>query len=202
MSIAVKTRVFSPPEVNKKEILRYAGVPHCDPALSSCLDECLEEAMKKLVYRVSFCTLELKEGEDGVLSFPPFSVSSKDLSKNLRGCKHLIVFAATVGLEMDRLIARYSNLSPSKALWMQAIGSERVESLCDAFCRYLTEDAGLILRPRFSPGYGDLPLDLQIEIVRILDTAKNLGITLSEQLLLTPHKSVTAFVGICEDAAK
>ena len=54
---------------------------------------------------------------------------SRDLQKNLKGCCRIILFGATVGLELDRLIARYGRLSPSKALCFQAIGAERIESL-------------------------------------------------------------------------
>ena len=79
---------------------------------------------------------------------------SKSLALNLQKCEEIILFAATVGLEMDRLIAR-SRLSPVRHLMMQAIGAERVESLCDCFEEQLAQS--LVLRPRFSPGYGDLP---------------------------------------------
>ena len=65
---------------------------------------------------------------------------SQGLCRNLQGCDKVILFAATVGLAPDRLIARYGRLSPTKALCMQAIGAERIESLCDAFCDELAAD--------------------------------------------------------------
>jgi cobalamin-dependent methionine synthase I len=81
---------------------------------------------------------------------------------------------------------------------MQALGSERVESLCDAFEGYLKErlGEGIALRPRFSPGYGDLSLEFQREVFTLLDCPRSLGISLSESLLMTPEKSVTALIGI------
>ena len=80
---------------------------------------------------------------------------SRDLQKNLKGCCRIILFGATVGLELDRLIARYGRLSPSKALCFQAIGAERIESLCNAFNDEIDEifrEQGMYTRPRFSPG--------------------------------------------------
>ena len=51
---------------------------------------------------------------------------------------------------------------------------------------------------RYSPGYGDLPLELQREIIRVLDCGRTIGITLTESLLMQPSKSVTAVIGMKE----
>ena len=128
---------------------------------------------------------------------------SAGLSKNLFGCKEAVVFAATVGIGLDRLIAKYSAVSPAKALMLQAIGAERIESLCDAFCGDLGTDLGgldKMLKRRFSPGYGDLPLDMQRDIFRVLDCSRKIGLTLNESMLMSPSKSVTAIVGISSKA--
>ena len=109
------------------------------------------------------------------------------------------MFAATVGLELDRLIARHSRLSPARALALQAYGAERIESLCDAFLRNVQSECaseGITLRPRFSPGYGDLPLSFQRTLFETLDCARKIGLTLNESLLMSPTKSVTAIVGL------
>ena len=54
---------------------------------------------------------------------------------------------------------------------------------------------GYQLRPRYSPGYGDLPLALQTDFARILDMQKWCGISLTDALLMVPSKSITAFIG-------
>lgn len=111
----------------------------------------------------------------------------------------MIIFAATIGVGVDRLISKYSRLSPTKALCFQAIGAERVEALCDEFCNKMKtelEKDGEKVKPRFSPGYGDLPLETQKMIFSLLDCPKRIGVTLGDTLLMSPSKSVTAFVGI------
>jgi hypothetical protein len=123
------------------------------------------------------------------------SVTSQGLSKVLDGCERAVVFAATVGLGVDRLIARYQTYAPSKALMLQAIGTERIEALCDAFCREIAREYKAV-RPRFSAGYGDLPLELQRDIFRVLDCQRRIGLTLNESLLMSPSKSVTAIIGV------
>ncbi len=174
---------FAEPGVNRREILRYAGYPAGDLSGEGLLDECLAEIAGKLRYAVVW-----READVGELD-----VVSADLSKNLRGCGRAVIFAATVGLEIDRKIARYGRLSPVKALMMQAVGAERIEALCDVFCRGLGET-----KPRFSPGYGDLDIAYQRRMFALLDCPRTIGLTLTESLLMSPTKSVTAIVGRIE----
>ena len=60
----------------------------------------------------------------------------------------------------------------------------------------LAMDEGRKTKPRFSPGYGDFPLDFQRDIFATMSLAKNIGITLNNSLLMSPSKSVTAVIGI------
>jgi len=92
------------------------------------------------------------------------------------------------------MIAKYGRISPVRALFFQAIGAERIESLCNAFCKDIKKD--LNITPRFSPGFGDLPLELQKDIFFALQPHRNIGLTLNESLLMSPSKSVTAIIGI------
>ena len=72
-----------------------------------------------------------------------------------------------------------------------------IEAVCDKLCCEIAEQYSQYkLRPRFSPGYGDLSLYVQRDIVRILDTYRKIGLTLSDSLLMIPQKSVTAIVGL------
>ncbi|MDO4531400.1 MAG: vitamin B12 dependent-methionine synthase activation domain-containing protein [Bacillota bacterium] len=192
----IYTKKYPAPIVNERECLRYAGtapqtISEGEKALFS---ECLTEALAGLSYQVCWGRFPIRRTET-TLEIGFFQTDSLALRKNLEGCEEAILFAATIGIGIDRLIRRYSLLSPAKALFFQAIGAERIESLCDAFCAERKEE-GLKLRPRFSPGYGDLPLELQRELFRGLDCARKIGLTLNESLLMSPSKSVTAIAGI------
>ncbi len=185
--ITVKT--FSPPPVCRQEICRYAGCKEADPQTEALLDTCLAELEEKLTYQVCFCEVD---------KLP----ISQNLEKNMQGCEKVLLFAATIGVSLDRLLAKYGLISPSKALMMQAIGAERIEALCDAFSAWAAAEYGLSPRPRFSPGYGDLPLSAQAEIFALLNPAKHIGLSLTDSLLMTPSKSVTAFVGLAREESK
>lgn len=189
-----------PPQPDRAEILRYAGARQEDEVLSPVLDECLAQILDSLIYKACYRTFPIHVCENSLdLGFA--KVTSKALARALDGCSHVILMAATVGLSPDRLMARYATLSPTKALLFQAIGTERIEALCDTVtglfaAQYL--EKGARLRPRFSPGYGDLPLSLQREIFAALEPARHIGLSLNESLLMSPTKSVTALIGIAE----
>ena len=81
----------------------------------------------------------------------------------------------------------------------QSIGAERIENLCDLLCCDLSNEMGVKFKNRFSAGYGDLSLSTQKDIFKILDVTKNIGVSLNNSLLMSPTKSVTAFVGITDE---
>lgn len=198
MTNTVYVKTYDAPHVDMGEIMRYAGVRGDAPELSEMIRVCLDEVKTQLIYKV--CYLEIPVVHRGdLLDLGFFQTASEALKKNLAGCERAVVFAATVGIGLDRLIARYSTLSPTKALLFQAIGAERIESLCDTFNRELNERLaaeGYGTRPRFSPGYGDLPLGVQKEFFSVLDCPRKIGLTLNESMLMSPSKSVTALIGI------
>lgn len=110
----------------------------------------------------------------------------------------ILVFAATLGTGADHLIGKYNRLQISKAVIMQAAATAMIEEYCDQVCVGLKEDYeadGWYLRPRFSPGYGDFPLDCQSKLLDCLEAGKRIGIKLTDSLLMMPSKSVTAVIG-------
>ena len=204
----INLKEYPAPTADLDEVKRYLGyrkasgsgadsVTELEKLISEC--EKLLSDSGGLSYRTAFRRYKIAHLGDGLLDLGFCRVKSKGLSKNLEECDEIVLFAATVGREMDLLISRYRLFSPSKSVCLQAIGAERVESLCDAFCLELRKSEGKKGRktcPRFSPGYGDLPLSLQTEIFNALELQKTLGIFLNESLLMVPSKSVTAIVGI------
>lgn len=186
------------PEWNLKEVLRYAGCRKGDQDVESLAADCMKEAAPLLCYRACWRRYPVRKTETGThMGF--METASETVRRNLDGCRELILFAATVGIGIDRLIARYGRISPSRALMMQAIGAERIESLCDELERMIKEETwadGLAAGRRFSPGYGDFPLESQREIFRVLDCPRQLGLSLNESLLMSPSKSVTAVLGL------
>lgn len=182
-------------EVNKKEIFRYLRAKDVSIELEAEIDAVIEEVLKEEKKVVSFKKIEILR-DNGVIDLDFYKTDSKNLIKRLEGCSHVLLVLATVGLSVDRLILKYSYLSALRQSICHAVGSERVESLLDKFEKDLSLSNEII--PRFSPGYGEIPLSCQPKILEILNAQKLLGVTLNDSLIMTPSKSVTAIIGIKE----
>ena len=191
--------------IREREIWRYSGYRGLKNGIEQELQDILAQVIKELQNGFSYkvCYRKIKiTWENGVPNFPDcidYLKQSNDLTKCLKGSDEIIVFGATIGLELDRMIAKYQRISPTKALLMQAYGAERIECLCDVFCNEIKEELqkeGVSCTARFSPGYGDLPLEAQKQIFALLDCQRQIGLTLNDSLLMTPSKSVTAIFGI------
>lgn len=195
MNTVVLSKTYPAPPFCEKEILRYAGCKYASEETRALLNDCLKEIKDKLIYQVCYCELPVQISGD-ICDLALFRVASEKLARNLKEAEKVILFAATVGIETDRLIAKYGRLSPAKALMFQAIGAERIEALCDVFCADIKEEYHTEALPRFSPGYGDVPLSVQKEIFAVLEPHKKIGLTLNNSFLMSPTKSVTAFLGL------
>ena len=54
------------------------------------------------------------------------------------------------------------------------------------------------LTGRFSPGFGDFELKWQRDVLDFLRADNLIGIKLGKNYVMTPRKSVTAIMGVCD----
>ena len=190
-------REFTQDEVDVREALRYAGVVTEDSASEELIEKCREKLLPAIKGLTVYRALDFSLDGD-ICSIGDTSVRSSSLAKAMRGADKVIIFAATLGIEADRVIARYQRTSKALAHMASSLASERIESLCDILCGTLGSELSdeYILTPRFSAGYGDLPIELQRELFAILNPEKYIGLTLTESLLMSPSKSVSAIIGL------
>ena len=201
--------------VDKREIYRYLGYQSRVPdenvlrEVDRCLEELREAVTPRFVYRQypieRFFTdnierpfLDEKPGTE-LLSIAGMKIQSRSLCRNLRDCKSAYLMAATLGIGPDRLIARASVAKMSRAVILQAAAAAMIEAWCDEVNQKIikeAEDQGLYCRPRFSPGYGDFSLEYQKDFAQILRIQKEIGVSLTQSLLMMPSKSVTAVIGL------
>lgn len=185
------------PDVSYREVRRYMHSDNSD-SVNSLIDRVCVDVLPILSPKVCFSVFDITFTECRVCS-TDFVFESEKLVKSLKNSHKAVLFSATLGIALDRLIARYKVSEPAAAVCAHALGSERVEALCDEFCKIIrlqAESKGQCLTPRFSPGYGDFDIINQKLFCELLSLNKNLGICLSDSCLMTPSKSVTAVFGI------
>lgn len=157
-------------------------------------EDCLTELKKALLCRYAYCRLPIAHPRDEVTDFGFGELSSRDLVKNLGSCQEAFLLAVTLGAGVDRLLLRLSRLSPARHFVTDALASALAEATCDRAQAIATQ--GISCRPRYSPGYGDLPLAVQRPLLTTLDAPRRCGITIGDALIMSPSKSITAIIGI------
>ena len=192
-----------------EEVCRYMGVRRgmADARILQLAEAAVDELLPRLTPREVHRDFPLSvRGE--VCDFTCFSAKSRTLARHLAGCERVLLFAATIGEGADLLIRRYAKRDVARAAAVQAASAAMIETYADALCAMWQEAfalQGYQLITRYSPGYGDFPLDVQPLFADVLKMEKHTGITLTDSLLMMPSKSITAVIGMrkgaCREAA-
>ena len=188
--------------VPRKEVLRYMGFRGDDPPqqLVSMIDDCEKEFRSLATCRACLNTAHVVVSRD-VADFGAFALKSRSLCKSLNGCSAAVIFAATIGSGFDRFISKAFVGSGTRGLVADAFGTAAIEAVCDRICDDVQKSfssKGLYLRPRVSPGYGDIPIEAQMPLLDFLQSAKYCSISLTGSLMMVPTKSVSAIAGLSQ----
>ncbi len=183
-------------ELNPNEVLLYLGYrgqeisSSLERQISSCIEDVMKIARPRLVYRRA----AVLDGRiDGL------SLAGHDIEELLSSCHEAIVMAATLGSEAEALLRRKEVVNMADALIIDSAESTAIENVANNFEQDMRDElasGGLFLTDRFSPGYGDLPLETQDQLSLFLDTEHRIGLSVTADHLMIPRKSVTCIMGI------
>ena len=180
-------------KLNRNEAVRYLGGAgiRLNYRMDVLMDECEKAVLEKASPKYLYVEKDLP---------CPQIMGGKDIESHLNGCEKAIVMCATVGSEVDKLI-RISQISDmARAVVMDSLASVAVEQVCNAFDKIIAEKySDYNMTFRFSPGYGDYPIELQKIILQMLAAPKQIGLCTNDNFLLTPTKSVTAVLGLSKN---
>lgn len=138
---------------------------------------------------------------NGALKGTGFRPKGKDIRQMLVPCSEVILIAATLGASAERMLLRAQAQSAARSLLLDAVLSAAIEAVLDRQEEALRRElsgGGLYLTDRFSPGYGDMPLEQSKSICEILDAQRQIGLTVSASGIMIPRKSVTAIMGVSD----
>ena len=218
MAGAVSVESYAVEAVDRAEVLRYLG--YSGQALDADLDARIDEVVARCLAtcrpRGCVAVFDMVGREDGAagekdgaaggsgepvvrLADTPLELRGSSVAEHLDGAVAVGVMAVTVGMGVEAELRRLSLTDHVAQVIFDAAATTAVERAADAAEASLVARAaerGLHCNWRFSPGYGDLPLETQPVLLAALDAQRQLGITLTPTLLMMPTKSVTAVVGM------
>ena len=187
-------------KIDVTEALRYLGVKEPEKDMLPRVEKAARGLEDRIKPRYVFRDFALEKREGGVyLREVGIILPGKLAESMLAECGKAALLICTLGTEFDRLLRQAQARDMAEAVILDACGSAYAESACEeAEKEIAARHPHLFLTDRFSPGYRDLPLSLQPEILAALNGEKLLGVYATASYLLNPMKSVTAVVGLAE----
>ncbi len=209
--MALKVEKYQVTSVDRAEVLRYMGysgqpmTDELDARIDGVVERCLGIAQPMASWDV-FDVAGREPLEDGrpavQLEGTSLQLIGESMEKHMAGAVAAAVMAVTAGMGVERELRRLSLTDPVEQVIFDAAGTttvERAADACEASVVAWARERGLYANFRFSPGYGDMPLETQPVLLATVDAQRRLGIALSKSLLMTPTKSVTAIIGLFEE---
>ncbi len=180
---------------------RYLGMRSAEDG-GEMLLRAYDEAL--YISEPKFLTRRVKAYTNGDLfmleGLPP--IKSAALSKLFEDSREGLIVLITLGAGADARVAELMESDIAYGVTFNACLGAYADTALDERLRGIAAELkseGLALMPRVSPGYGDLPLELQAHILALLN-ADRIGVRLTDGLMMQPEKSITAIIGIADRA--
>ena len=212
-------RLRLPRQIDKKQWLARLGVKgEVDTQLLQQLDRAerklLEAASPQGIYRVCDLERSMIKGEESVTS-SVLELPGNAIKKHLAECNSMVVMAVTLGAAVDRLIRTAQIRDMAEAVLLDSGASILAEQCADVLEESIHAENGdfttgnceapgigkaesTYYTGRYSPGYGDFPIEMQRQMINAVDGPRTIGLTVNESSILIPRKSITAIIGTAD----
>lgn len=173
-----------------------------DDAIRVKLDKCQSDVLKAIRPNYVYRIFDVCDVGDGIaLNGTSLVLYGNAIREHLKNCNRAIVMAVTLSADADRCIRTAESMDMTDALITDSLCTAAIEQVCDIAVEEIKKNLSsqeVYMTWRFSPGYGDLPLDIQPHILRVINAEKQIGLTINDSLIMLPRKSVTAVIGLSE----
>ena len=191
--------------IDREEVLRYLEYKgqDIDNNLIEIIEECRNITKDRINPRYTFRVYSIKQKYKGIIELEGTNLilESNDLYEILKDCNECILMAATLGINIEKDIKKYSCTELTKEIIIDSCATTAIEEVCDRVQNEIENNIlknGQYLTFRYSPGYGDLSIEKNTEILTILNGQKEIGLTITNSGIMIPRKSVIAIIGITD----
>ncbi|MDY6911030.1 MAG: vitamin B12 dependent-methionine synthase activation domain-containing protein [Chloroflexota bacterium] len=190
-------------QIDKKQVCRYIGYSddvEPSPRIASLLDQYIDNAHHLIEPKYS-CVIKNIEQVDGSRVFMEDSIifDGQVISNLAAQCQELAVFVLTIGPRLEEMASQLAEDGLIvESYILDAIGSVATEYLAgflQGMVREFAQLKRLSISRRFSPGYCDWHINQQEMVFNAMDGDLS-GVLLTDNLLMSPQKSVSGIIGI------
>ena len=161
-------------DLRTKEAIRYLGYgKHAvDEGTLGLISDSFRDLEACAAAKSIYRIFECEHTGENELQIGKMNITSRSLGRNLKGCGSVVLLGATLGTGVDLMMKRFSLTDMAKTVVLQACAAAYLD------------------------------IHHQKDILQMLDTAKTIGLTMTDSYMLTPVKSVTALIGISDSDEK
>lgn len=192
-------------EIDKDEVCRYLGYGNGrgpNSSISSLIDKEIEEAygliQPSCFYQLMDIT-RVRRPRVFLKNSLTLTVTSDVLSWVLSRCEQVAIFVVSIGQGLEERVSQLTKEGNMvKATILDAIGSEAAEKTACYLqdkVQELANSNGAEITLRYSPGYCDWDITQQRVIFEAMNSTP-LGVSLTEECLMVPRKSVSGIIGL------
>lgn len=188
--------------VDPVETRRYAGLQKAEDFKQELIDEACQEARLLIQPKGIWQIYDYDAASQTVYdlgSAAKVRLQGKSIGKHLQKSCKVAVLSATIGEEIENQVTQFFEQGRySFSVLLDAAATTAIEEVADGMEKNIlnvVKRQGLAMTWRFSPGYGDWPIEQQPEVLAMAH-GEEIGVSLTEALMLTPRKSITAVIGL------
>lgn len=189
--------------IEKEEALRYLGygINKPDEKTQDIINDCESELILVIKPRYLYKVFDINISENGyILNNCKLMLNGNDIKNHLNDCEKAVLMCATLSAEVDKLIRTTQISDMTRTIILDSLASAAIEQVCDKVEELIkSEFADYFQTWRYSPGYGDFPIEIQKDFLDVLDAPKKIGLMATQSSILTPRKSVTAIIGLSKN---
>jgi len=185
-----------------QEIMRYLGYRNnqMDAMTRKRLETLIAEIEETIQPKWHYQRFEVLKWEPMRVSLKacPFELRGASIAKHLEHSQAVYLLCVTLGIESERMLMRKQVASVTDGMILDSCLSAYVEEAADQGQNEIRSKIAKEeeLTFRFSPGYGDLALEIQEEMIRFIHWDRVLGVTLTNSMMMVPSKSIIAVIGV------
>ena len=189
-------------DIDLNEVLRYLGYKNnmtVDKDLIQRTEEIAQMCKNEVSPLYTYAFFDIEKGESIKVSGTDILLCGADIRKHLENSERCALLSSTLGSVAEQKLLFWQKKSMTDAIIFDACCDSLIENVTDRAeeeIRNLAENEGYKLTTRYSPGYGDLALDIQKNILSVLSADKRIGLSVTETNILLPRKSITAVIGL------
>lgn len=189
--------IYSEVEANELLLNKYEVSARLKTSVgfkNDLIEKCECDLREKLSCKFIATRVQVNINKDNILDLGFGNIQSKSLYNYLLNSKEAFILAVTLGHKVDQYLRTLSIISPAEYFISDGLASSFAESLADYAELKIIKNCKT--KHRFSPGYGDLSLNVQPSLLKKIEAYKYLNITLNDMYFMHPTKSITAIIGI------